>query len=273
MDSDSIEEEVTRSNFMLLENHNLDIKGSMGLFKDKLPDLSAITPYETTTQPFLNSKCSSLSVFDRLASDTNRRANASMRVQDYRLMLELEYENSFLKPLRLSANSESQLISRLLSDSIRRKKNQETLEKLKKSESPCKQFEKWPAFKTDEVVRRLFVDKRSEIKKRDEVKKELEEKQVEILERIRERRHPKRKIDQKVMSRVVASPSPNCKCGISPKSPSPKRKWNDVKDIVEKLHRGSSFKGFGSARKIHGPRKKSVLEADDYLITLKAKGK
>ena len=284
-DSEQVDEDVTRSNFALLENHNMDIKGSMGLFKERMPDLSAIEVHETMTQQFLISKSSSSSVFDRLASDTNRRANASMKVQDYRLMLELEYENSFLNPTRISLKRETSLISRLLLDSDRRKNNKEALENLKNSENSTRKFVKWPAEKTIEVVARLATDKRNQMEKREEVKNKMVEEEIRRLESIRNNRHPRRKIDKKVMERILGSISPR---GMERKEEvRPKKSWNEVKKVVDRLHRTSPLKivikDFGgvrrrisppkSARPVFSPSRKSNIETDDYLMTLKAKGK
>lgn len=231
-----IEEEVTRSNFALLENHYLDVKGSMGLFGCKMPDLSAITVHETTTQPFFNSKCSSLSVFDRLAADTNRRNNASMMVQDYRLMLELEYENSFLNKDKLSCDRETKLISRLMSDSERRKRNKETAEKLKKVETQCIKSLKWPAEKTDRVVKRLFIDKRGQSMKREEIKKSIEDLQFRTFEEIRNARHPRRKIDDERMKRITTSRSPEFKCTSRNCSPDGKVASMTSREKTERLN-------------------------------------
>lgn len=285
-DSESIDEDVTRSNFALLENHNLDIKGSMGLFKERTPDLSAIEIHETMTQQFLISKSSSTSVFDRLASDTNRRANASMKVQDYRLMLELEYENSFLNPSKISQTTETSLISRLLLDSERRKNNKEALEKFKISENSKKKFVKWPAQKTTEVVSRLAIDKRHQIEKRAEVKNKILEEEIKRLESIRNNKHPRRKIDRDVMGRILGSISPDCKFKEKKEEIRPKKSWNEIKQVVDRLHRTSPLKivmkDFGSVRRISPPKsarpvcsplRKSNIETDDYLMTLKAKGK
>ena len=232
-----IEEEVTRSNFALLENHYLDVKGSMGLFGCKMPDLSAITVHETTTQPFFNSKCSSSSVFDRLAADTNRRNNASMMVQDYRLMLELEYENSFLNKDKLSCDRETKLISRLMSDSERRKRNKETAEKLKKVESQCIKGLKWPAEKTDRVVKRLFIDKRGQSTKREEIKKSIEELEIRTFEEIRNARHPRRKVDDEVIKRISTSRSPEYKCSSRNCSPDAKVGSMTRRENTERLHK------------------------------------
>lgn len=285
-DSDSVDEDVTRSNFMFLENHNLDIKGSMGLFKDRLPDLSAIEVHETMTQQLFISKTSSSSVFDRLVSDTNRRANASMKVQDYRLMLELEYENSFLNPVKISRKNETNLITRLLQDSERRKSNKQAVENLKKSQTQITNFIKWPAEKTAEVVSRLSTDKRSQIEKRTEIKNSIFEKELKALDSIRNKRHPRRKLDKDVVGRILGSASPECKCGEPKQEMKKKKSWKEINRVVERLHRPSPVRvvinEFSSSKKISPPKlarpvgsplKGSNLETDDYLMTLKAKGK
>ena len=290
-DCDNIEEEVTRSNFAFLLNHNLDICGSMGLFPHKLSatDISAIERRDSTQQ-FLHSKSSATTVFDRLITDSNRRTYASKKVNDYRLMLELEYENSFLSQAKLSKASEEALISRLVEDTNRRSRNSETIENLKKSQEMSSEREsfRWSARETSRVVSRLSADTRDKFKERDRVKKNLLEEEIRFFESIRTAKHPKRKINKEVFERIISpisrSISPRCKRAMK-EGGGPVRVCGSpvrIQGVVDRLHKSSPLKlyiPYSKERerslergKRASPRKYINEDVDDYLMKVKANG-
>lgn len=266
-ESDNIEEDVTRSNFAFLLNHNLDIRGSMGLFPEKprTSEISAIEPHDTT-RPYLYSKSSSSSVFERLVIDSNRRSFANRKISDHRLMLELEYENSFLSQAKLTKSNEEQLISRLVCDTNRRQNNYEAIEKLKKTQEleSCEK-KTWPVEKTNALINRLAADCRTRQSERENVKKSIVESEIKQLQRIRQEKHPRRKLDEEVLKRVTSSVSPECK--HRKKSPGKPLKVTGspakIEKIVERLHKKSPLR-------LHLPY--GSEEMDDYLMKLKAKG-
>jgi hypothetical protein len=267
-DSYTIEEDVTRSNFAFLLNHNLDIRGSMGLFPDKaaVQDLSAIDHHDTTQQ-FLCSKSSSASVFDRLVQDTNRRSYASKKVNDYRLQLELEYENSFLSQARLSRTCESDLLTRLIQDTQRRFRNYELIENFKKEKEAVKESIKWPLNKTMQVVNRLAWDKREQASSRENLKKTIEEQEVQILQKIRDSKHPKRPINQEIMKRITASCSPTCKHVEKQREKSLKIVIPYSPETKKTPVRQKSITRFQTS-----PRRKANPDTDDLLMKIKANG-
>lgn len=289
-ESYTIEEDVTRSNFAFLLNHNLDIRGSMGLFPDKaaVQDLSAIDHHDTTQQ-FLCSKSSSASVFDRLVQDTNRRSYASKKVNDYRLQLELEYENSFLSQARMSKTCESDLLTRLIQDTQRRYRNYELIENFKKEKEAVKESVKWPLNKTMQVVNRLAWDKREQASSRENLKKTIEEQEVQILQKIRDSKHPKRPINQEIMKRITASCSPTCKHveKSREKSLTSTKSSRCIKEVIDRLHKTSPIKIIipyspeknktpvrqkSITRFQTSPRRKVNPDTDDLLMKIKANG-
>ena len=283
-DTENIEEEITRTNFTYFLDHCLTIKGSMGLFPEKVqgPDISAIEHHDTSQQ-FLHSKSSSTSVFDRLVSDTNRRTGASKKVNDYRIMLGLEYENSFLSQAKLSRANEDNLLTRLVLDTQRRYQNYEILDNYKKAKEKPKEFPKFPQEKTNEIVSRLFVDSRQKIEERQNVKKQILEEEIKLLKNIRNQRHPRRELNKDIIDRITTSSSPSrCKHlqnsnEVTIRSSKSVKK---IRDVVDRLHKSSPLKihipykseNHREQNRMNDIRKKINDDYDDYLIKFKANG-
>jgi hypothetical protein len=204
---DSVEEEITRSKFDNLPNYFLNLTPSKGKFRPF--DLS-LTFHKEKSIPFTLSSPKS-SVFDRLISDVNRRTTTNLKIQNYRLTLEQEYEKSFLSPARLSKENEKNLLERLELDNERRKENSLKLEKFKEDQkSPKISSKPWPSQKTEEVISRLFTDKRSEYQKREETRCKNIEQENKELKKILQLRHPTRRLDHERINKI-AQTSPKCK--------------------------------------------------------------
>ena len=180
-ESDPIEEEITSSNLLCLQNHNLDIRGSMGMFpeKNQMQEISAIYNNEKTQQS-LYSKSSLNSVFDRLVNDTNRRINASRKIGEFKQKLETERDNSFLSQKRISKTTEYDLLNRLILDTQRRSRKYEAIENYKKSYETCSSPSRISPEKTREIVSRLSRDTRRRDVAREEVKKNIKELEISI---------------------------------------------------------------------------------------------
>ena len=286
-DTENIEEEVTRSNFAFFLNNNLNIKGSMGLFPDRIQvsDISAIERQDSSSQQFLHSKSSSASVFDRLIQDTNKRLYASKKVSDYRIMLELEYENSFLTQAKLSRESEDELLNRLMLDAQRRYKNYEVLENFKKNKEKNKEFIKLPAEKINELTTRLSANTKNKIQERENINKIRHEEEIKSLQIIRNQKHPKRELNKDIFYRITAPKSPpkctnnvNGKEKILMSSASAKT----IQEVVDRLHKTSPLKinipfKDKKNKKVKASEKFSLTSRrktfdDDYSIKLKANG-
>ena len=282
-DSHYLEEEVTRSNFVFMVNHNLDVKGSMGLFPDKITtsDISAIERHDSTQQFYL-SKSSTSSVFDRLVQDTNRRTMAGKKVNDYRRMLQIEYENSFLSQAKITRDKEENLLTRLIEDTKRRCRRYEALKELKQqTESPPRSV-KWPINKTQQVVSRLSVDSRQRFLHRESLLKNIEDEEAKIFQKIRDQRHPKRGLDFDVFHRITGLASSSCRhSSVSQEVIKSAKSAKDMKNLVERLHKRSSLKLFvpylspeNSARtksSKRSPSPKKKIDVDDYIMKLKEK--
>lgn len=241
MNPESTEEELTQSYFKFLMQHNLDIKGSKNLFDMKNSELTSINLPETTTSPLISPvspifspKNNHNSVFDRLISDTNRRTSTAIKLKDYRIMLEQEYENSLLSPSRISKETESNLISRLINDSERRKSDKNLREKMKDEANNNKSTVKHSATKVKQIVNRLFVDKRKTIEKRNTLKQSIVEKEINELKEIREKKHPHRKVNKEDILRVAEKPI-KCK-HVKSEEKLPRKNWNEVKQAVDRLY-------------------------------------
>lgn len=284
-DSKYLEEEVTRSNFAFLSNHYLDVKGSMGLFRDKstVQDLSAID-HKESTQQFYHSKTSSKLVFDRLIQDSNRRSYATKKIEDYRLMLELEYENSLLSQPRFNKSAQEELVSRLMLDSQRRQRNKEVIQKFKSEQESLVESFKIPLEQTTKIVARLAVDSRSKYLQRESLYQKIKDKAIMILDKIRTQKHPKRKLDPDVIQRITST-SPNCKHTHADPRPSSKSLTkSSLKEVLDRLHKKSPLKiyiPYSPSPKKKPSRTKSArkpitnrsnLEDDDYYLRLKASG-
>lgn len=279
---DSTEEELTQSYFNVLLQHSLDVNVSKNLFKAKSSKLTSINLPETTTSPLFSPKNSPSSVFDRLITDSNRRASTALKLQDYRVMLEQEYENSLLSPVRISKESESNLVLRLITDSERRKNDKIAKEKLKTEENSTKCSVKHSAGKVKEVVNRLFVDKRKKIEKRNELKESKEEKEIAKLKEIREKIHPCRKVNQEAVLKI-AQKSTTCK-HVKNEAKAPRKSWNEVKLVVNRLYTKGGLRlsiPEGNSKTSISPLKSTRasllrlddLDKDDFLISLKARSK
>ena len=238
MDDDSVEEEITRTKFDNLPNYFLDFTPS----RNKFERLAISLPQSPDKTLALTLPSPKRSVFDRLVHDTNRRTETQVKVKDYRLMLEQEYENSFLSPVRLSKEAENKLMDRLLGDSERRKQNLIELEKRKQSLSPVSvSHAKWPAEKTEVVVNRLHCDRRDEYKRREQAQSSKIKSEVGKLETIREQKHPKRKVDEERIKKISVK-SPKCRHLDEKNEEKPKKTWKETLTTVNRLHQNSSFK-------------------------------
>lgn len=238
MDDDSVEEEITRTKFDNLPNYFLDLTPSRNKFERLLISLPE-SPDKTLALTLPSPK---KSVFDRLIQDTNRRTETQVKVKDYRLMLEQEYENSFLSPVRLSKEAENKLLDRLISDTERRKQNFIELEKRKQSLSPVSvSHVKWPAEKTEVIVNRLHSDRRDEYRRREQAQVSKIKSEIGKLEIIREKNHPKRKLDEERIKKISVK-SPKCRHSEEKSEDKRKRTWKETLTTVNRLHKSSSFK-------------------------------